>query len=50
MGNGYTTLDPRRRTGDPFSGTVIFNRLTPAIDPFIERARASGMSPQRCRR
>jgi SAM-dependent methyltransferase len=36
---GYTTLDPRRRTGDPFSGTVIFNRLTPAIDPFIERAR-----------
>jgi 2-polyprenyl-3-methyl-5-hydroxy-6-metoxy-1,4-benzoquinol methylase len=40
MGNGYTTLDPRRRTGDPFGGTVIFHRLTPAIDPLTERARA----------
>lgn len=39
MGSNYTTLDPRRRTGDPFGGTVIFNRLTPAIDPFTERAR-----------
>jgi SAM-dependent methyltransferase len=40
MGSDYTTLDPRRRTGDPFGGTVIFNRLTPAIDPLTERARA----------
>jgi 2-polyprenyl-3-methyl-5-hydroxy-6-metoxy-1,4-benzoquinol methylase len=41
MGNGYTTLDPRRRDGDPFSGTVIFNRLNPPIDPLTERARAT---------
>jgi SAM-dependent methyltransferase len=39
MGIDFTTLDPRRRTGDPFGGTVIFNRLTPAIDPCTERAR-----------
>lgn len=41
MGGDYTILDPRRRTGDPFSGTVIFNRLTPAMDPLTERARAT---------